>query len=329
MNCRVCLKEISKEGKYKSYHDKCFRHVFGTIRIDPKLPFTRGEFKTDRARRNNKSFSISGVQPKLLISIQDDSLEVTEIGGTHILKVSPEEYPMASENEHLSMEIFRLIGLDTADCGLMELQDNELAYVAKRFDREGDHKIHQEDMMQAMGIAVEGNSKYDSKSYEDVANFLYAQTKSLAVVGEFFKRVVLNFLIANDDFHLKNISIRPDEIQSGGPCLTPVYDSLNTEVYDHYEQVTHELAMDLVNTETGTTEHHDTYGYHTILCFNEFAKRIQLNQKYVERFYESYEKYFERIIELVGSSYLSDEFKGKYKASLIERREKFFKPLGK
>lgn len=177
MICKVCLEEIAKHEKYESYHDECFRATFGTIKINPILPFSRSEFKTDRAKRNNKRFSISGVQPKLLINIQEDTLEVTEKNGTHIIKVSPEEYPYASENEHLTMEIFRLMKIETAKCGLMELKDKELVYITKRFDRSSTGKIHQEDMMQAMGIANIDNSKYESKSYEDVAAFCLSMEK--------------------------------------------------------------------------------------------------------------------------------------------------------
>ncbi len=323
MNCKVCLNEITKKKKYDSYHDDCFRKVFGTIKIDSTLPFSRIEFKTDRAKRNNKRFSISGVQPKLLISIQEKKLEVTEVGGTHILKVSPEEYLYAAENEHLTMEIIRFLKIDTALCGLMDLNDGERTYITKRFDRNGDAKIHQEDMMQAMGIPVEGNSKYDSKSYQDVALFLFDKARNLVVVGDLFKRVVVNFLLGNDDYHLKNISIRPSYMLSGTNCLTPLYDSLNTEIYEVGD---HEMAMDLINENDGRTKHFDYYGYHTKLCFDEFANKIGLNTKFTSSFYSSYKKSFNEILKMVDRSYLTDELKAKYKASLNDRIEKLFAP---
>ena len=327
MKCKVCLSNITKIEKYENYHDACFRKVFGTIKIDSSLPFSRNEFQTDRAKRNNRKFSISGVQPKLLLNIQDESLEVTETGGTHILKVSPEEYPFSAENEHLSMEIFKLMKIDTALCGLMDLKGGELSYITKRFDRESGKKIHQEDMMQAMGLANSGDSKYESKSYEEVGLYLFLIAKNLIVVGDFFKRVVLNFLIGNDDFHLKNISIRPGELNNGSNCLTPVYDSLNTELYNPEQSLDSELALDLVKNELGTTEHFDHYGFHTSLCFDEFAKKIGLNVKFTKAFYKQYQKSFPKIKKLVESSFLPNDYKEKYLKILESRYEKLFKTL--
>ncbi len=323
--CKVCLKTILSEGKHQSYHNECFRHTFGTITIAPTLPFSRKEFKTHKAQTNHKRFSISGVQPKLLINIQEDSLDVTQTGGTHIIKVSPEEYPYAAENEHLSMKIFRLMKIQTAFCGLMPLKEGELVYITKRFDREKEKKIHQEDMMQAMGIANIDNSKYDSKSYEDVGLFLLEHGKNLIVVGDFFKRVVLNFLIGNDDYHLKNISIRPEQISDGLHFLTPIYDSLNTEIYHEKQSARGEMALTLFKENGGFSERFDVLGFHSKFCFNSFAINIGLNTKFTNTFYTDYEKQFPNILELITNSYLPEAYKEKYKQVLIERLEKLNK----
>lgn len=325
MNCYVCLAKINKVKKYSSYHDECFREVFGTTKINPVLPFNRSEFKTDKAKRNNKRFSISGVQPKLLISIQEDELDITETKGTHILKISPEEYPYAAENEHLTMEIIRYLKIDTALCGLMKLknEDGESAYITKRFDRDDGEKVHQEDMMQAMGLPSDSHSKYESKSYEDVGKFLFDKGKNLIVVGDFFRRVVLNFLLGNDDFHLKNISIRPNPEEGILLTLTPLYDSLNTMIYGDVDR---EMAMALISEGDGYTKHFCKYGYHTKLCFDEFAEKIGLNKTFTKSFYKKYLESFDEILNIVERSFLPKEEKDKYKKSITERYEKFFKP---
>lgn len=319
MRCKICLKDIEQKNKFEDYHDKCFRSVFGTIKISSTLPFSRKEFKTEKAQRSNKRFSISGVQPKLLISITENSLDVTSNGGTHIIKVSPEEYPFAAENEHLTMEIMRFLEVETAKCALISMSDGELSYITKRFDRNGGEKIHQEDMMQAMGISHEGESKYNAKSYEEVAFFLKEKGKSLIIVGEFFKRVVYNFFLGNSDYHLKNISIRLNSL--GKLELTPNYDSVNDEIYQAKGSLHFEMALDLLKDKN--SEKFDLLGHHSRYCFDEFARKIGINQDYAAMVYENYIHKYEKILEMVENSFLPRKEKQRYLKSLEERFKKF------
>jgi serine/threonine-protein kinase HipA len=232
LNCLICLGEIGK-SKFEEYHETCFRKLFGTIKIDPILPFTRKQFFEEKSKEDSKRISISGVQPKLAIKIEEGKLVTTSDKFTHIIKPSPEDYPEAAENEHLSMLISNMLRIETANCGLIRFSDNELVYITKRFDLlDNENKIHQEDMMQAMNIHPElfTNAKYEAKSYEEVGAFFKVHS-SLIAASEFFERVFFNFMIANNDYHLKNISIQYDKASAGGIKLSPQYDTVNTFVY--------------------------------------------------------------------------------------------------
>ena len=322
MICLICLEENQK-SKFDEYHDNCFRKFFGTIKISPILPFNRKEFFEERSRQSSKRIGLSGVQPKLGIKIIDDVLETTNLHFTHIIKPSPETWPQVAENEHLTMSISKLMGIDTAEFGLVRFSDGELVYVTKRFDLDGTKKrIHQEDMMQAMGIHgdLENNAKYESKSYEDVCQFL-TRYSSIAVTAKLFERIFFNFMVSNDDFHLKNISIKYDSRAPGGVTLTPHYDSVNTGIYGIPQR---ELACDLFTENNGFSEAFNTYGFHSRKCFEEFAEKINLSKKVIEKVFKKFEAQGEKIDSLVERSFLTDERKIKYKKELTDRREKFF-----
>jgi len=143
--CRISLKPIKRNSKFPNYIDSEFRKLFQSLRVNPVLSFTRKEFFRESPSKS-KGMSISGVQQKLSLKINSNKeLEITPIGGEYILKPSPESFPNASENEHCAMSTSRLLGIETASCGLISFADGELVYITKRFDRKGDVKIHQED----------------------------------------------------------------------------------------------------------------------------------------------------------------------------------------
>lgn len=322
MNCLICLKATEK-SKFNEYHDKCFRSLFGTIKINPKLPFSRKEFFEERSKAATKKVSISGVQPKLAIKIEENRLETTNEKFTHIIKPSPEDYPQLAENEHLSMLISQLLGIETAQCGLLRFSDDQLVYVTKRFDLVGKVRIHQEDMMQAMGVHPDlfTNAKYEAKSYEDVALFL-KQHSSILITKDFFERLFFNFMISNDDFHLKNITIQYNKAFPGGIKLSPHYDAVNTGIYGIPES---EMALSLISENNGFTPLFEQFGYHTKGCFKFFSQKIGLNEKVSEKVFNNYLNQFDGILSLVRKSPLSKEAKDKYVHELRERREKFLK----
>jgi serine/threonine-protein kinase HipA len=322
MNCLICLGEVRK-SKFKEYHEICFRKLFGTTKLEPILSFTRKQFFEEKSKENSKQISISGMQPKLAVKVEERQLVTTSDKFTHIIKPSPENYPEAAENEHLTMLISKILKIDTAECGLIRFSDNQLVYITKRFDLLNDgNKTHQEDMMQAMNIHPElfKNAKYEAKSYEEVGIFLKNHS-SLITASLFFERVFLNFMVANNDYHLKNISIQYCRAAAGGIKLSPHYDTVNTFVYGLQES---EMAC-YIKSSGGFYPPHEQYGYHTRECFRLLAKHIGINQNAVEKIFNNYLNHFPQILELVNISPLGTVLKKKYILGLNDRRTKFLR----
>lgn len=197
-----------------------WRKVFG-IDHEPFVDLTLAGVSL-KAQEMVGKMSISGVQPKLSVKLADRAghprLEVTGEGGQYILKPQVQAFANLPENEELCMTIAEDAGIDVPAHCLVRLKDKSLAYVVKRFDRQGRRKLHQEDFGQILGK----QDKYDG-SVEEIGRKLKDVSGVPGLdVQLFFERVVFNFLIGNGDAHVKNYSVTYSG--DGLARLAPAYD---------------------------------------------------------------------------------------------------------
>jgi len=311
--CKISLKPVPVSAYRAEYLDNESKRLFGSLKVSPELPFDRKEFK-QASVKYTKGMSISGVQQKLLVNVDPHSeLKPVIENGEYILKPTPEEFPYASENEHAAMVISRQLGIDTALCGLVSFSDGELAYITRRFDRlPGGQKLHQEDM--AQGFATGSSSKYD-KSYEETGRMIDTMTRGKkAVVLEFVRRVIFSYLIGNDDFHLKNISLQrlTDNRSRYYDRMTPNYDALLTHAFENTDKSS-ALALDLLIEEADGefTKNYEHYGYYTAGDFIELASRLDIPATPVKRFLNQIKSSENSIIKNIERSYMPKEMKNR------------------
>ena len=105
------------------------------------LPFSADEQRFDAANRERK-MSIQGVQPKLsaLLNVRQQGFEITDLGGTFILKPQNKDFPQLPENEAVTMCMASKVGIEVPTTGLVGSQDGSLTYFIRRFDRLGKGK---------------------------------------------------------------------------------------------------------------------------------------------------------------------------------------------
>jgi serine/threonine-protein kinase HipA len=319
MNCKICLAPVEDGG---DYHSNCIKELFGKPNVSPNLSFNKNEFNTTLVPKFSKRVSLSGVQPKLPIKVEDTHLVAIDVGGTHILKPAPEKHPGICENEHVSMLIGRVLGLHVAKCGLVNFSNGELAYIIKRFDREEDRKIPQEDMAQILGRQRDDEEAYKYQgSYEEVGKQIYTATgNNLVAVWKFYDRLVYNYLISNGDWHLKNISLRIINANGDYQDLTPIYDSLNTRL--HLPNESSDLALNDLFEDGHFTKAYDRWGYYTAADFLEFAEKLGLNQRVSLDIFNRIRSKKAAIFDLVNRSYMSEEMKKKYVDELDGRYQR-------
>lgn len=319
----------------RGYHRSCLLKLFGRSKVSTTLAYPRREFQQEVRKAVEKGrMSISGVQPKAQMTLKrldlknaELSLIVVNSGGEYILKPTPDEFPEAAINEHLSMQLARLAGFNVAECGLVEFKDarfedakfrntSELAYIVRRFDRIGEQKQHHEDMMQIMGVSnSDTHAKYDAASYEEVL-IKIRELAGLGVALEAFKRIVFNYFIGNDDYHLKNISLMHGHTLT----LTPMYDCLNTVIYS--SKTDSPLALKISSDDEQLPYYGKMgNGFYSIEDFMFLAQRVGIIEKPALKAIAHITKIASKCSHMINDSFLSEEYKEAYD-NIIQHRKR-------
>ncbi|MFT5084971.1 MAG: serine/threonine-protein kinase HipA [Lentisphaeria bacterium] len=321
--CNISLKKLTGKQSKAGYHNGEFKMLFGSAKVNPCLPFSRAEF-FQNSKQHILGMSISGVQQKLSLKENEKhELVATAQGGEYILKLSPEAYPNAAENEHAAMQVSRLMGIDTAQCGLVTFEGGERVCIVKRFDRQSNgDKLHQEDLMQCADLPSE--RKYDL-TYEEAGKLVNDVTKGKQVaVLDFVRRVILAYVIGNNDLHLKNISVQrlPDNSSHYYDKLTPNYDCLFCDAFKRDEEGLGYLALGLLN-DLGDGEYftdmYNHYGYYTGYDFLELGRRLDLQERPIRTFIIKLLANKKKIIDVILHSYMPNDMKDRA-TKLVEAR---------
>jgi len=317
--CKISLKKLTGSTQKAGYHSVEFKKFFGSTKVVPSLSFTRSELFQE-SRRYVKGMSISGVQQKLSLKEDDKHrLVATAEGGEYILKPSPEAYPNAAENEHAAMVVSQLMGIDTAQCCLVTFKDGELSYLTKRFDRlKNGNKLNQEDLVQCFDLY--STDKY-SKTYEEAGKLINEVTNGKqAVVLDFVRRVILAYIMGDDDFHLKNISVQrlAGNTSPYYDKLTPNYDSLFCDAFKNGETENSGvgyLALGLLHDPEEGDEFFSSlythYGYYTGYDFLELGRRLGLKEKPILSYITKLKNNQKKILETIDHSFMPNAMKNR------------------
>jgi serine/threonine-protein kinase HipA len=263
------------------------------------LEYTAEEQRKEAFNRAAK-MSIQGVQPKLsaVLSIKDEKFILVDKGGRYILKPQHQFYTQLPENEDLTMKLANEIGLEIPIHGLLWSKDNTLTYFIKRFDRKGQNdKVPVEDFAQLAGLSRD--TKYDY-SMEKIVKLIddYCTFPAIEKI-KLFKLVILNYLIGNEDSHLKNFSIITDDNQIR---LSPCYDLVNSSIV--LKEQDEEIALPLNGKKKYLTRN---------ILVNYFGiERCELTEKSIEKVLETISLAVPKWKTLIDISFLSKDMKVKY-----------------
>jgi serine/threonine-protein kinase HipA len=270
------------------------------------LEYTAEEQRKEAFNRAAK-MSIQGVQPKLsaILSIKDEKFILVDKGGKYILKPQHQIYTQLPENEDLTMKLANEIGLEIPIHGLLWSKDNTLTYFIKRFDRKGQNdKVPVEDFAQLAGLSRD--TKYDY-SMEKIVKLIddYCTFPAIEKV-KLFKMVIFNYLVGNEDSHLKNFSIITDDNQVK---LSPCYDLVNSTLV--LKEQDEEIALPLKGKKKHLTRN---------ILVDYFGKEsCKLTEKSVEKVLETITLAIPKWKTLIDISFLSKDMKIKYLDLLDER----------
>jgi len=303
--CPITYEEFSGPGRYSQAG---LRLLSRDLTALADLPYNAKEQRREAIARAPK-MSIQGVQLKLSVrlNVKAGSFTIVDIGGRYILKPQSDLYPELPENEDLTMRLASSVGIEVPLHGLIFSKDGSRTYFIKRFDRHGKgEKLRLEDFTQLSGRSRE--TKYDS-SMEQVA-MIIRQFCTFPVL-EYVKLLrlsLVNFLLGNEDMHLKNFSLIGRE---GKVELSPAYDLVNSTIA--LKKVTEEIALPLRGKKRNLTRS---------LFLEYYAKdRLQLTDKAVDTVLDEIKSGMQRWESLIDRSFLTNEMKGNYRELVESRRE--------
>ena len=252
--------------------------------------------------------SIQGVQTKLSaqLKIKEGCFKIVDQKGHYILKTQSAHYPELPENEALTMSLASTVGIEVPVHGLLYARDNSMTYFIKRFDRVGHNKkLALEDFAQLSGKSRD--TKYNS-SMEQVTDIVakFCTFPKVEFI-KLFRLTLFNYLIGNEDMHLKNFSIITKNQKN---YLSPAYDILNTTIA--MTDPKEELALPLKGKKNNITKN-DLLMYFA-------SERLKLNQTIIDDVADDLLQKIPTWFSVIDASFLSETMKEKYQ-NLVHTRK--------
>lgn len=307
--CPITYQTISEDEQYS---EDGLKLLSPKIKSLQSFPYSTSELRK-KALEMAEKLSIQGVQyklsAKLFVSHNTGAFKLLEKNGTFILKPQSDYYPHLPENEDLTMRLASTLGIEVPLHGMIYGNDGELTYFIKRFDRATyKEKIPTEDFAQLAGLTRE--TKYN-----------FSMEKIVKIIDSFctfpqhekyklFMRTVFNFVIGNEDMHLKNFSVitRNNRVE-----LAPAYDFINSILV--IPRSKEEIALPLNGKKNNLTRK-DFIDY--------FANDVLgLSHQNITGFLTQLEKHSQEWDTFIDASFLSQDEKMKY-AEIYKRNLKLF-----
>lgn len=211
--------KIDEDGPFLSDDDKTPTPPWTSLRT---LEEAARQFENDESGLEQQwvkqlikpGSSLGGARPKATVRDIEGNLWIAKFPSKH------DEFNVGAW-EKVVHDLAKMCGLDVPESKLTSFSKFGSTFLVKRFDREGDRRIHFASAMTMLG-KQDGASTADGTSYLDIVSFIKsngAQPKKDLV--ELWKRIVFSMAVSNTDDHLRNHGFI---LKQSGWCLSPMYD---------------------------------------------------------------------------------------------------------
>ncbi len=311
--CMICIEPLAEHEA--NYHRSCCRRLF---RADqpPALPYTQQEVEKLAEQIVRSHVAVPGVQPKLSLHLERDGggkggrLTLVGMEGDYILKPPVARYPEMPELEHLTLCMARLFGIETADCGLIEMEGGQRAFITRRMDRIESGKLHMEDLCQITERLTE--QKYRGSLEQAGHAIIRHATNPLFDALRFFDLTLFCFLTGNADMHLKNFSLL--RLPNGELQLSPAYDLLPTALL--LPEDTEETALTLNGKRRRLR----------VSDFRALGSSLRLTHRQVDNSFSRFMENLNAALALIEKGGCSEQVKQGYQDLLTQRADRLFSP---
>lgn len=301
--CPITYRTIAAGSRYS---DEGLKLLSRRLRGLRDFPYSADEQRREAVSRAAK-MSVQGVQPKLSarLNVQQELFDVVDTGGEYILKPQTNFFQVP-ENEDLTMRLAKAAGIEVPLHGLIYSKDQSFTYFIRRFDRpDRNTRLGVEDFAQLS--QRKRDTKYDS-SMENVVSVINEYATFPAVEKlKLFRITLFNFLVGNEDMHLKNFSLIRRESKTE---LTPAYDLLNTTIA--LENVSEEIALPIRGTKKNLSR--------PLLVKYFGAERLGLTNGSIQDVLTQLESAWATWETLISESFLSSPLQAKYRDLVVKRR---------
>ena len=238
--------------------------------------------------------SLGGARPKASVAALDGSLWIAKFPSKH-------DDTNVGAWEMVVHDLAVMCGLDVPEAKLENFSKTGSTFLIKRFDRDGEKRIHFASAMTLLG-KDDGASAADGSSYLDLVSLIrkYGATPKKDLL-ELWKRIVFNMAVSNTDDHLRNHGF---VLKNEGWHLSPLYDvnpnsegdvlSLNVDEYNNL--IDFELALDVAPifgiTEKQAKIHLDEIKSIVENNWRILAKKYRLTRGEIERMAPAFDMEF-------------------------------------
>ena len=227
-----------KDGEFLSNDKETATPPWATLRT---LEEASRQFENDETALDEKwlnhllrpGSSLGGARPKATVADTEGQLWIAKFP-------SKNDTNNTGAWEKVVHDLARMCGLNVPDSKLETFSKLGSTFLVKRFDRDGNKRIHFASAMTLLG-KTDGASAEDGSSYLDLVSIIKANGANPAAdLVELWKRIVFNMSVSNTDDHLRNHAFI---LKKNGWTLSPLYDvnpvpygdelSLNVNEYDN------------------------------------------------------------------------------------------------
>lgn len=167
--------------------------------------------------------SLGGARPKASVVAPDGSLWIAKFP-------SKQDEINVGAWGMLVHDLFVMCNLNVPEAKLEKFSKIGSTFLTKRFDREGDRRIHSASAMTLLG-KKDGVDVAEGSSYMEIASIIKAESASPQKdLLELWRRIIFSMAVSNTDDYLRNHGFI---MVKDGWSLSPLYD-VNPSIYGGY-----------------------------------------------------------------------------------------------
>ena len=177
--------------------------------------------------------SLGGARPKASVKAPDETLWIAKFPSKH-------DDIDSGAWEMVVHDLAIMCGLNVPEAKAEKFSKLGTTFLVKRFDRDGEKRIHFSSAMTMLGKS-DGANAADGSSYLEIVSFLKANgAHPKDDIKELWKRIVFSIAVSNTDDHFRNHGFI---LENDGWSLSPMYD-VNPDLYGRY------LSLSINDTES-------------------------------------------------------------------------------